>query len=88
MKPTVYVVSHNGSSISETFDNDTDATNYAKNRSKSSFCTIYHTANNKMFIYENEELVNEGRRNDLAKTVEQMIVENMQREVKQANKKR
>lgn len=88
MKPTVYVVSHNGASVSETFNNDVDATNFAKNQSKRAFCTIYHTANNKMFIYENEELVNAGRKNELAKTVEQMIVENMQREVKQANKKR
>lgn len=88
MKPTVYVVSHNGHSVSETFDNDAAATNFAKNRSKSSFCTIYHTANNKMFIYENDEIVSAGRKNELAKIVEQMIVENMQREVKQANKKR
>ena len=88
MKPTVYVVSNNGNVLTEKFETDTEATNYAKSRSHSAFCAIYQTVHNKMFIYENDEIVNAARKAELSKQVEEMILHSMARDVKQGRKSR
>jgi hypothetical protein len=84
MEAKVWVIQNNGNVIDEVFGNDQDASNYAKHRSESHvvMCTIYRTANNKAFFYENGKSTDAGRRRELTSIVEEIIVNKMAREAK------
>jgi len=83
MKLKVWVVNHNGNIWDREFENDQEATNFAKAKSLGTFCSIYRTGNNKMFIYENSEVVGQKRRREISEQVETIITEMMTRDIRE-----
>ena len=83
MKAKVYVLDNNGNYNEEEFMNDQEASNHAKAQSVrgNTFFTVYQTANNKIFFYENGEITNPRRKKELAKAGEEILLHRFQREI-------
>lgn len=66
----VWVVQRNLENQGSEIKDDNEATAYAKRMSRTAMCTVIENRFGKVFVYENEEVVNENRKAHIFKVIE------------------
>lgn len=83
----VWIMGQNGSVDRQNFTDDVEALNYTKSRSLSAMCAIIENSNKKVFVYENGEVANPVRSKEVMANVEEILLNQVTRDLSRIRKK-